>query len=369
MTTTPAAEPLAEITEPTLRVLYLIPSNRTPQASAVPTLKFAVTTIQDWMRTQMVLAGYGPMTFGCETDADGTPKIHVVNVTYSDSDIRLNIWDNACKAAVEAGIPLWQENQVWLIVTECHLQNADGTISGVTALGSSAGGSSGIAMLSSTMLPFMDEKSQTDQTPYNGRVVSAIGPRPLIQSISFPWFEGETFASLWSSYIGAAAHEIGHALGLAHDFRSDVNASGNLMGCGLRGIRASNYGANHTRLTADDAKVLSLNRQFTNSTPDHTSCPVVSLPSPPWRENGVVNFPFAASDDAGLEVAQLIRDGAVVSSMRLSGTSGDFVMTVPDAKDAKWNELELAVWNVNGGKSSATTANTFNNEHAPHMFE
>ena len=76
-----------------------------------------------------------------------------------------------------------------------------------------------------------------DETPYDGLVRPTVGPYPMKQNVTYPWFVGTTFSSVASADIGAMLHEMGHALGLPHDFRNDDNSHGNLMGNGLRGFR------------------------------------------------------------------------------------------------------------------------------------
>ena len=91
-----------------------------------------------------------------------------------------------------------------------------------------------------------------DDTPYAGEVVPEIGPYPLVQDVSFPWFEYTTFSSIASSIQGAFAHELGHAFGLPHDFRNDSNFRGTLMGNGLRGFRGAMY---PERYPSDDMRL------------------------------------------------------------------------------------------------------------------
>ena len=86
------------------------------------------------------------------------------------------------------------------------------------------------------------------------------------QDVTFAWFEGSSFSSLASSWLGALWHETGHAFGLPHDFRNDNNFHGNLMGNGLRGTRGSlfpeKYPQNYTRLEYASALVLNVSHYF-----------------------------------------------------------------------------------------------------------
>jgi len=349
---------------PAIRVAYIIPANRTAQPNAVASLKWLVVSMQSWMRDQMVQWGHGPMTFDFEKESDGTPKIYTFNSVSSDADIRADIWTNGCNAAVSCGVPLWAEKQIWILIPEVHVQSSDSTISGGVALGGSwgSGNDGGTAMVGSAFLPFLSEAALIDNRAYNGLIIPEIGPYPFKSNITFPWFEGSTISALSSTYIGAIIHELTHAFGMPHDFRNDSLENGVLMGNGFRAIRGcfypKSYSTNYTSLSRSQADALSLSRYFTKSTAETTK-PIVSNPQNPWRANGFLHFPFTASDTSGLAMAYLQRGGNTVGDMKLSGTSGNFVMTIPDKYDSSWTGISLLICDVNGNRSEITTTYGF----------
>ena len=67
-TTLRALEPAAGYR---LRVVYLIPGNRTAQPEAKEVLQGFVVRMQDWFRDHMERLGYTPKTFTYESAADG----------------------------------------------------------------------------------------------------------------------------------------------------------------------------------------------------------------------------------------------------------------------------------------------------------
>jgi len=250
----------------TVRIAYLIPSNRVPQTEGVANLQQFVEWMRDWMCEQMDRNGVGPLSMRIETESDGiTPRIHVVNVAETDDYLRGDIWGRVSAAAGAVGVPIWTPGQVWLLVPEIHEQQSDGSILGGVALGASFGSGSdpGVAMIGSVLLA-LGPQSLTDDRLYDGLVVPEIGPVPLVQDVSFPWFEGSSLSSVTSSGLGAMMHEWLHGLGMPHDFRNDGNFHGNVMGNGLRGMRGSlfpqNYFLDDTRLAYGAALALQFNR-------------------------------------------------------------------------------------------------------------
>ena len=259
---------LASPEAPTVRFAYLIPSNRTPQVDAVARLQQIVRIWHEWYREQMVRNGVGSLSFRYETEADGvTPLIHVVDLAETDAYLREDMWSRVNQAAAAAGVPVWTPGQVWLLIPETHEQLPDGSIVGGVALGASfgSGNDPGVAMWGSAKLSLAPE-GLTDDQVYAGLVIPGIGPYPLVQSVSFPWFEGSTISGLTSTFVGAGLHELTHAFGIAHDWRNDANFHGNLMFNGLRGMRGAlyprRYPEHDARLAYATAVALRTSRYF-----------------------------------------------------------------------------------------------------------
>lgn len=261
----------------TVRFAYLIPSNRSPQPNGVTSYQEVVGLMRDWFCEQMDRLGFGPRSFRFETQEDGvTPKIHVVNLAEDDVYFHSDTWGRVQQSAAAAGVPLWTDGEVWLLVTETHVQQPDGSIMGEVALGAGFGSGTnpGVAMFGAATLSFR-ASGLTDDRPYAGLVIPTIGPLPLVQDVSFPWFEGTTVSSICSSHVGAMAHEMIHGFGLPHDFRNDDSFHGNVMANGLRGFRGAilpaRYFQDDCRLEYTSALILSTSKYFQGCT----------LPPPP----------------------------------------------------------------------------------------
>jgi hypothetical protein len=354
-----------------VHVGYVIPSNRTAQDDGAANLQSYIPTMQNWYGDQMQRYGFGYKTFNCETLADGvTPSVHTVGTSMTDADLRSDIWGQTLTAASNAGLSLWSPGQVWLLVPEAHLQQPDGSIIGGTALGASWGSGSdpGVAMVGSDMLPRCNPSWLTNTQAYAGQTISQFGPYPLVQDTSFPWFEGTTLSSIASSAQGAAAHELGHAFGLGHDFRNDANFDGNLMGNGLRGWRGARYPdffpSDDTQLSYGAALALSVSRYFNPDavyTDDIKPTLNVATSGAVNPSNGQLQVHFSGSDSSGLAAALLRRNGDLVAETRLSGISlADAVISTPYFVAGQNDQYTLDLYDAQGNKQSANVNITVN---------
>jgi hypothetical protein len=340
-----------------LRVAYMIPGNRSAQSGAEDTLQRFVVRMQDWFREHMERLGYQSKTFTYESKKDGvTPKIDFIHVEQPDSYFHgdyLERWSKVLNRISAAGYPLWQEGVLTLVVAEMHVQEPDGRLrEDSTFFGGAGTKVSGVAMVTGDTLARLSEEFLTDDRFYGGLVIPAIGPYPLVQDVSFPWFEGPTVSSISSSAQGGVIHEVGHGLNLWHDFRNDRNFNGNLMGNGLRGLRGSLfprlYPADDVGLSTSSAVMLDNSRFFNNgqSFPDDFDPGIEILTSGtavPVR--GLCEFSYSAFDaDSTLGGALLIRAGQVVADTYLDvplvvGTISTYDYTPGVRED--WNMLVI----------------------------
>lgn len=320
--------------EPTLRVAYLIPSNRTPQPEGVKALQMVIRTARDFFKDHLVYSEQGTIssvpvqkTVRYEMEGDGeTPQIWVLDIPETDEEIRQDMWNNSINAAINAGVGVWRRGEIWLLVTETHLQQPDGSIIGWTALGAGFGSADdgGVALLGSTLLTLMAKGALTDDRSYDGLIVPEIGPHPLQQNVSFPSFEGSTLSSITSSHLGAFVHELTHPLGIGHDFRNDSNFHGNLMGNGFRGIRGylhpNQYPNNYTRLAFGSAMILNTSHYF-NTGKQRNQVDGFSFSVPISPQNGNLSINVTGSDADGLSLVRLIVPGN--QSLPFSGAVGE----------------------------------------------
>ncbi len=269
-----------------MRVAYLIPTNRVPQAEAVGNLQESLIAMRAWICEQMDRNGVGKLAPRYEFEVDGvTPVIYTVNLaTETDSDLRgdgSGIFGSVRTAAIDNGVPIDTPGEIWLLIPEIHQMNPDRSIDGGAAqgIGNGSGDDPGTAVFSTSLLSVMNLAGLRDDTPYDGLIIPGVGPDPLVYSEdpagvrSLGDFGGMTISSAVSDGIGAMYHELIHSFGLVHDFRNDINWNGNIMANGFRGVRGALFPDlwpdDHVHLAHSAAQALSVSHYF-------SSCELIS---------------------------------------------------------------------------------------------
>jgi hypothetical protein len=360
--------PLKIGTAQTVNIGYVVPSNRVAQPQAVDNLRGLMQSVQSWYRDQMDRYGFGAKTFRLATEADGvTPRVRTVTTGVTDAQIQTDTWSQTISAAQGGGLSVWSSGQVWLLLPESHTQLSDGDVQGGTALGASNGSGvdAGVAMLGGDSIPFFAPGQLTNNTNYHGQTVPGVGPFPLAQGVSYASFEGTTFSSVASSKYGAAAHELGHAFGLAHDFRNDTNFDGVLMGNGLRGWRGSTspapYPADDVQLSYAAALALNVSRYFNpdSASTDNTKPSLSVLTSGAVNPvNGLLQIAFNTVDAGGLYAALLKREGETVAEMRLSGNNVSQSFSTAYYTPGTAEDFRIDVYDLNGNMRTSTVSIT-----------
>ena len=170
----PAGKALEDLNrgEPrTVRMIYFLPNDRPYQAEVVQKMKEEILRIQTFYAEQMQARSQGNRTFRIETDAQGQPRVHRVNGRHPNSHY---LQHDTADDVLEEIDPIFDiRANVYLIV--------------------------------------VDSK---DSILSNGSAVGGVGSR-WTKNGGFALVNGEV-------WFDTAAHEIGHAFGLEHDFRGDT---------------------------------------------------------------------------------------------------------------------------------------------------
>ena len=184
----------------TVRLIYFIPSDRTFDSDVVDSIKVRIPRIQAFFRDQMQARGHGNKTFQIETDDQGDPVVHRVDAPNSDSSYLRSYRIVGVGNVLRDLRPTFDSNSSILFIV-------------------------------------------VDHSTYNNLGwgnVAGFGGR---------WGKNSGYALLPASFLDAtAAHELGHAFGLHHDF----NDGANIM----------SYGPTWNRLSACSAGFLAVHPYF-----------------------------------------------------------------------------------------------------------
>ena len=243
---TSTEQPLQEQSD-SVRVVYFQPSDRDAQPGIDAQLRTLVTDVQQFYTEQMDTHGHGEKTVTFATDENGNVIVHHFTGEFTDAYYQVQTYDKVHK---EISDYFHQSKHVYLVAIDISSEviNDDGTC------GVGGGGWSSF------------EGEKTWHRDLGGLAVIPAS--------------GDCFN------VGVTAHELGHAMGLDHDFRDDTY----LMA----------YGSQQ-RLSRDAAAWLDASRLFNPSQPDLGQPAAIEVLS-----NRAGQLRFQLTDGDGLHQAQLL---------------------------------------------------------------
>ena len=240
---------LAENTAPerTVRLIYFLPSDATPQRDIHTELDVLIKNVQQLYANEMQRHAHGRKTFTIETDNNNKAVVHRVNGQFPSAHYRQKTLD---KVTTELTNPFDASKNIYLIVIELASESFDDGNSCGTATNVHGETAGGYALI-----------------PASGHCVAG------------------------NSDIALAAHELGHNFGLIHDFSADEYIM--------------SYGHHRRIFSACAAEWLSVHRYF-NAGGKHVDRPtVIEMLKAEAEPPDAIRFRFKVSDPNGLHQAQL----------------------------------------------------------------
>ena len=277
--------------QPKVQLIYFRPRGRASQ-DITAQVNRVVKDVQRFYARQMKNYGFGIKTFALETDATGKTVMHHVDGRFAEAHYREQPYP---KILEEVDAQFDRSNNILLIFIEGGTEILGGNVCGLGGTHQAGGGTA--------MLPAA----------------------------------GDCFS------FRIVAHELGHALGLYHDFRQP-----NLMS------HSSGY---LPQLNMCAAEALVVHSAFNATQEDITHTAIQSQP-PTVSSAGTIHLRFDVTDMDGLHQIQLIAPGTpedpiqgikIFDCIQLSSISETVEFVVPESIFTIGNIIGIRVLDVGGG--------------------
>ena len=274
----------------TVRMIYFLPNDRPYRASVVQRMKDEIRNIQKLYAAQMRARGYGEVTFRVETDIQGEPMVHRVDGSHPD---RYYLADTLDTVFAEIDLVFNREANIYLIVVDNSINRIRGN-SCRRGLGSK-------------------------KTKHGG------------------------YALVFGGFSRSlAAHELGHAFGLFHDF-SD-------------GAYIMSYGSGRNQLSPCHAEYLSVHPYFNPAIPvEEEQSPDIEVTFSPQYPAGSKSIPIQlkVSDSEGLHQVLLL-----VTTIAPHGAAGS--LEVKTCRGLGGATDAIVAFDYDGTIPSNSSTNLFN---------
>ena len=296
----PAAKPLADLNvgEPrTVRLIYFLPSDRSPQQDIDAKMDSVIKDVQQSYAEVMEYHGFGRRTFTLETDATGKAVVHHVKGKFNDEYYHTETFSKV----------VWQETaeqfdpsaNIYFVVLDVSTAKIDV----VCGRGLADGPEGGVALI-----PAPNSARQRERG--------------------------------WSCFnVSVAAHELGHAFGLAHDrFRNATRTP-------------SSYHTDWMVTSFCAAEWLDAHRYFNmgQSYPEEDEPTTIQMLPPLAVPPNAIRLRFEVTDPDGLHQAQLHNStGDAIDCQGISSESASVEFVTLEVTEDPGNRVRLRVVDVYG---------------------
>ena len=271
-----------------VRLIYFLPINRRAQQDIDTKLDTLIKDVQQFYAEQMHTHGFGRKTFTFETDATGKAVVHHVNGKFTDRYYNTGTFDKVTEE-IEERFSL--STNLYLISIDTGSEKIDVHWCG------------------------------------KGGIHGTTGGKALVPA------SGSCFVG--DHGFETAAHELGHAFGLDHDFRNDTYMM--------------SYGDDRDRLSYCATEWLNAHRYFNTHDTSFNEPTTLEMLTPLALPPNAIRFRFEAADADGLHQAQLIIPAAI-------GDPADGVkLHSCQALDGKISRVEFTTTEVTPGSATEVT--------------
>ena len=272
----------------TVRLIYFLPINRSAQQDIDTKLDTLIKDVQQFYAEQMQNHGFGRKTFSFETDATGKAVVHHVNGRFSDAYYENETFDKVVEE-IEERFSL--SMNLYLISIDTGSEKIDVQWCG------------------------------------KGSIHGTTGGKALVPASGTCFVGDHGFET--------AAHELGHAFGLDHDFRD--------------GAYMMSYGSDRNQLSSCAAEWLNAHRYFNTHDTSFNEPTTLEMLTPLALPPNTIRLRFEAADADGLHQAQLIIPVAI-------GDPADGVkLHSCQAVDSEISRVEFTTTEVTPGSETEVT--------------
>ena len=235
----------------TVRMIYFLPSDRSPQQNIDTKLDTLIRDVQQFYADEMERHGFKGKTFTFETDATGKAMVHHVDGQFTDSYYRQNTFRKVWEEIREQ---FYTPRNIYLIAIDIGNERVGRGYNEVCGVGDSHEASGGHVLIPAS---------------------------------------GDCFN------FKTAAHELGHTFGLQHDFRSDTYIM--------------SFGRDPNKLSECAAEWLDVHRYFNmGQSQTHFDNPTTIQMLPPLASSPyAIRFRFEVTDPDGVHQVQLLTPATI----------------------------------------------------------
>lgn len=252
------------LVQPSVRLVYFLPSNRPARPDRIEALRQLIKDAQEFYADEMERHGYGRKTFRVETDTNGEPVVHRVNGKFNENYYYTGLSD----------FKIWEEvyerfnelEHIYFVAIDLSYETLnDGDSCGLGGIGFLPMGGDANFSVGKIAIRHRSETSAEE-----GLGGSAIIPA------SGPCFFDDVHDH--NHPLRVTTHELAHSFGLEHDFSNPDSAVG---GSGFQ-------------FSERDAEWLSVSRFFSNNPVSNNSPGNIRLISTPtYSAEGIFRYPVS----------------------------------------------------------------------------